>query len=271
MDRIIIDNLRIYAHHGVFAEEKEQGQFFYVNAILYTDTRNAGLADDLSLSTNYGEVCHFITGWMQEKTYNLIESVAEHLAEEILLKFSFIQKLDLEIRKPDAPIGLPFSSVSVRITRRWHEVYLALGSNMGDREAYLKKGMEELRQNKAVQLLKLGKIIETEPYGGVKQGKFLNTVIQIRTLLSPGELLTFLHEIEAAADRVRKEHWGPRTLDIDILFYDKMVYEDEELIIPHVDMENRRFVLEPMCSIAPNFRHPILGKTMTQLLHLLEE
>ncbi len=271
MDQIRIDNLEVYAHHGVFPEEKENGQYFYVNAVLYTETRPAGLADDLSFSTNYGEICHFITNWMQERIYNLIESVAENLAEQILLSFGSIRMIDLEIRKPNAPVGLPFESVSVRITRSWHQVYLSLGSNMGDRAAYLQQGIEGLKNNSSIQIQKVAEVVETDAYGGVEQEKFLNTAVKLRTLLTPKELLNYIHEIEAAAGRTREVHWGPRTLDLDILFYDKVVYEDDELIIPHVDMENRRFVLEPMCEIAPNLRHPVLGKTMVQLLGTLSK
>jgi len=116
MDEIRIDNLEVYAYHGVFPEENEKGQPFFVNAVLYTDTRAAGLADELTLSTHYGEVCHTITRWMQEHTCKLIETVAENVAQEILLQYPLVKAVDLEIRKPEAPIGLPFESVSVK---RW--------------------------------------------------------------------------------------------------------------------------------------------------------
>lgn len=268
-DEIRIDNLEVFAYHGVCPEEKVNGQPFYVNAVLYTDIRPAGLEDDLSLSTNYGEICHFINNWMKENVYDLIETVAESVAEQLLLNFSSIQALELEIRKPKAPVGLPFESVSVRIKRSWHQVYLSLGSNMGDREAYLRQGLDLLGGNPLIQVQQVADFLETEPYGGVEQDKFLNTAVKLRTLLTPKELLQRLHEIEKAAGRTRDIHWGPRTLDMDILFYDKLVYEDDALVLPHVDLENRYFVLEPLSRIAPNLRHPVLGKTVTQMLGAL--
>ena len=83
--------------------------------------------------------------------------------------------------------------------------------------------------------------------------------------------MELLNQIETKAGRKRETHWGPRTLDLDIIFYDKLVYEDEELILPHVDMENRYFVLKPLSELAPNMRHPILQKTVTQLLQALAD
>lgn len=265
-DEIRIDDLEVYAYHGVFPEENEKGQPFFVNAVLYTDTRAAGLADELTLSTHYGEVCHFITKWMQEHTCKLIETVAENVAREILLHYPLVQAVDLEIRKPEAPIGLPFASVSVRIQRGWHKAYLSVGSNLGDREGYIAQAIAALEQEEAVRVEKVSSLLNTKPYGGVEQQDFLNAAIAVSTLLLPEELLKLLHKIEYAADRKREIHWGPRTLDLDIVFYDKLVYESEDLIIPHVDMENRYFVLKPLSELIPNFRHPVLGKTVTQLL-----
>ena len=95
MDQIRIDNLCIFAHHGVFSFETEKGQNFYVNAVLNTDLRKSGLHDDLEESTDYGKICEFISEFMQKNTYQLIEAVAENMAEELLLNFSKIHSLAL--------------------------------------------------------------------------------------------------------------------------------------------------------------------------------
>ena len=266
LDEIRIQNLKIFANHGVYQEEQENGQNFYVNAVLYTDTRKAGTTDDLENSTNYGEVCHFINHFVKEHTFQLIETVAEQLAREVLAQFPLIKALDLEVRKPQAPIGLPFESVSVKIHRAWHQVYVAFGSNMGDREGHIERGLAMLGTYAGIRVEKSSEIIRTAPYGGVEQEEFLNGVVSLKTYLSPQELLQVLHEIEASENRERTIHWGPRTLDLDILFYDDLVLDEEELCIPHIDLQNRDFVLEPMMELAPYKRHPVSGKSIQEML-----
>ena len=270
LDEIRIEELEVFAHHGVFPEETENGQNFYVNATLYVDVSKAGQADDLSKTVNYGEVCHFITAWMQENTFQLLESVCEKLSGELLCNYPMVTGVDLEIRKPHAPIGLPFGCVSVKVHRQWHEVYLSVGSNMGDKEAYIRNAASELDKHPLIRVEKVSTLITTKPYGGVEQDDFVNGAIKIKTVLAPEQLLDELHIIETAADRKRALRWGPRTLDLDIVFYDKLVYESDRLIIPHVDVANREFVLKPMAEIAPNFRHPILHKTVAELLQTLQ-
>lgn len=270
-DEIRIQRLEVFAHHGVYAEETENGQLFYVNAVLYTDTHQAGREDDLECTVNYGTVCHFITDWMQANTCLLLEAVAEKLAESILLEYRTLAAVELEINKPYAPIRLPFENVSVKVRRSWHRAYIAMGSNLGEKETYLLSGIQALKVHPQIVLKKVSDMIVTKPYGGVEQEDFLNGALEIETLLGPEELLEALHEIENAAGRMRVVHWGPRTLDLDILFYDKLCYESENLVIPHPDLENRTFVLKPMVSIAPWLRHPVGGKTMTRLLRELED
>ena len=129
----------------------------------------------------------------------------------------------------------------------------------------------ELEKNESCQVKKGSSYLVTEPYGGVEQDDFLNACLELRTLLDPQELLDELHRGEQLAHRERLIHWGPRTLDLDILLYDDEVFETDTLIVPHVEMQLRDFVLRPMAEIAPNLRHPVLKKTMTELLRALTD
>lgn len=270
MDQIIIENLMIYAHHGVYREENEKGQNFYVNAILNTDTRKAGILDDLDLSTNYGEVCMFLNGFLKEHTYKLIETVAEKTAEALLLRFPLVRNVTLEIRKPEAPIPLPFESVSVKITRGWRKAYLSCGSNMGDCKAHLDDAVEALKADIKCRVIRVSDWIVTKPYGGVEQDDFLNGAIMLETLYTPEMLLEKLHEIEQEHKRERKVHWGPRTLDLDILLYEDCIMYTDDLVIPHADMQNRIFVLKPLAQIAPYERHPLLGQSIRQMYEAID-
>lgn len=271
LDQIIIEELEVYAYHGVFSEENAKGQAFYVNAILNTKTRKAGQLDDLELSTNYGDVCQFIHSYMTNRVCKLLEAVAEGLAESILLHFTNIDSLTLEIRKPHAPIGLPFSSVSVKIERGWHRAYIAFGSNMGNRDAYIENALIKIKKHPLCKMKAISTILRTTPYGGQAEGEFLNGVFAMDTLFTPEELLGVLREMETDAGRERIVRWGSRTLDLDILFFDDYIISNEELTIPHIDMANRDFVLEPLCEIAPYFRHPITKQTITQMLMALKQ
>lgn len=269
LDKIKIENLEVFANHGVFPEENKLGQKFLVSATLFTDTRKAGKTDELTSSIHYGEVSQFIDSYMKTHTFQLIERVAESLAEELLVNIPLLQKVCLEVKKPWAPIGLPLDTVSVEIERQWHMAYIALGSNIGDSKKYLNDAVAQLNEVPNAKVTKCSEYYVTPPYGVTNQDDFLNACLKLRTLLSPEELLEELHKIEKAAGRERVVHWGPRTLDLDIIFYDDLVMEADDLCIPHVEMHKRKFVLEPLHEIAPYKRHPVYGKTVREMLEEL--
>lgn len=270
MDKICIRRLEVFAFHGVYEEENRLGQKFYVNAQLHLDTRKAGLSDDLSASVNYGEVCEVLTGIMQSEKWKLIETAAERMAEYLLLKYPLIQKVILEIEKPGAPIPYSLETVLVHIERCRHKAYIAIGSNLGDRRMNLAAAIQLLGASPDVRVKKESPIYETAPYGYVDQPAFLNGCIEIETLRTPEELLILLHEIELKLGRRREMRWGPRTIDLDILFYDQQVIDTPDLHIPHIDMQNRMFVLKPLSDIAGYIRHPVINKTVDEMLGYLE-
>ena len=270
-DKICIRGLRIFAHHGVYEEETRLGQTFVVNATLYTSTKKGGLQDCLEETISYADVCQFITDYLQQNTWKLLEAAVEHTCRALLLRYPLLQKLELELEKPSAPIPLPFDSVSVCITRSWHRAFVAMGSNIGDKQGYLDGAVQALKEHPCIRVKQISTYYVTEPYGDVVQDDFLNAAIELETLYTPNELLDVLHDIEKAAKRERLVHWGPRTLDLDILLYDEFVQDDPVLTIPHPDMQNRDFVLKPMAEISPHLVHPVLRKSMQTLLKELPQ
>ena len=161
--------------------------------------------------------------------------------------------------------------MSVKITRFWHRAYIALGSNLGDKKGYLDLAVQRLTDAEGCYVEQVSDYIVTAPYGGVAQDDFLNGCLELSTLLTPEELLVLLHIIEAEADRKREVRWGPRTLDLDILLYDDLTMDSQDLTIPHVEMHKRDFVLIPLAQIAPWVRHPVLGKSVQEMREEIEE
>ena len=145
-------------------------------------------------------------------------------------------------------------------------VFIALGSNLGDREAYLEQAIEELRAVDSIALVKESSTIGTDPVGGPPQDRFLNQVVEIETTLSPDALLAEMQRVERALGRIRREKWGPRTIDLDILLYGNKVVCRPGLQIPHPRMHERTFVLKPLCEIAPDVLHPTIGKRICEIL-----
>lgn len=257
-DYIEIKNLEIYANHGVLTEEKKLGQKFYIDAKLYVDVLGAATTDNVENSVNYAEVTEVIKKVFKSKSANLIETAAQSLAGILLAKFTNIDKIELTVKKPSAPVDAHFDYMAVNITRSRHTAYIALGSNIGNREQHLKNALAKIEElGEFVKLEKISSFYNTAPVGYVEQPDFLNAVAKVKTILEPEELLSILQEIENSEGRERKIHWGPRTLDLDILLFDDMVINTDTLVVPHPEMTKRDFVLVPLCEIAPYAIHPL--------------
>ena len=149
------------------------------------------------------------------------------------------------------------------------EVYLSLGSNMGDRQQNLDKALDFLSQR--LQLGRVSSVYDTEPVGNANQPRFLNLVCQVYTGLAPTVLLALAKGIESKLGRISRRHDSPRPIDIDILFYGDQIIDTPQLVIPHPRLTERAFVLIPLAEIAPNLRHPVTDKTASQLLEGVTE
>lgn len=149
--------------------------------------------------------------------------------------------------------------------------YLGLGANLGDRLEALRGSRQALQKNPAVNVVASAPLYEAVAVGGPEgQPPYLNTVLQIETTLEPERLLDLCHQVEKEFGRQRQEHWGPRTLDIDILFYDSIVRMDIELVLPHPRLHERAFVLMPLVDLAPDLTHPVVFLTLNELMQRLD-
>lgn len=149
-------------------------------------------------------------------------------------------------------------------------IYLLLGSNLGDRVQLMQTAASQIAV-RVGEVMQASALYETAPWGGIEQPAFLNQVLEVRTELAPEEVLRIILEIEHEAGRVRYERWGARQLDVDILYFGDAVMDTPRLTIPHPRLHERRFTLIPLAQIAPNFRHPVLEKTNTELLEICED
>ncbi len=269
MDQLRIKDLEVYAYHGVFESEKQLGQKFVIDVRLDYDMTKAAVDHDLDASIHYGILSQELTDWLQASKEDLIETVAYQLVEKIFATYSMVQAVDLELKKPWAPIGLPLDTASVRICRKRRRVWIALGSNQGESRAILDQARQKMQEN-GITIKKASTEIVTKAWGKTDQADFLNQVVEVETIHEPAKLLDLLQTIEHECGRVRHEHWGPRTLDLDILFIGQERIYTDDIIVPHPYIQDREFVLKPMAEIAPHYIHPVLGQSMQELLIQLQ-
>lgn len=270
MDSIFIKDIVVFAHHGVFKEEKTLGQKFLIDLKLKMNLQPSAILKDLKKTVHYGVLSNDILQIFKEKSNDLIETCAEEIAIFVLKNYKVVKEITVCVKKPWAPVNLPLDNVLVEITRKRHRVFLALGSNVGDSYKFLKDAKEMIKSEYTT-INKESKIYKTKPWGFVMQDDFLNQVIEIETFFESFSLLKEIQKIENKLARERKIHWGPRTIDIDILFFDDEKIYTDDLIIPHPYIEKRAFVLKPLKEIAPFFIHPVLNRSISDLFEMLDK
>jgi dihydroneopterin aldolase/2-amino-4-hydroxy-6-hydroxymethyldihydropteridine diphosphokinase len=255
-DRIDITGLVVTTVVGALTHEREQRQPVRIDLSLHVDLRDAGRTDELADTANYGDVTERVADAVREAKDVLLERLAERVAE-VAVGFDRVEGVDVTITKVRPPVPEVVDTTSVRIhrrradfgqqTRRAHTAIVALGSNLGDREAYLRLAMSRLGE-----VVAASQVFETDPVGPEGQGAYLNMVAVVRTWLDPYGFIRRCQQIESEAMRQRTVRWGPRTLDVDLLFYDDVTIDDPELTVPHPRVAERRFVLAPLSEVAPD-------------------
>lgn len=265
---IKIEGITVFAKHGCFDFEKTNEQKFVVSLRLNADFGKAMRSDDLNFTVDYGVVTSIVVDTVKNNSFNLIEKLAYETAISVGKKYPVLDEIEITVSKPDAPIDAEFSNVSFSTTLKKHTAYLSLGSSDGDRSGYLDFATDELKNIGNV--VAVSSKYATKPYGGVAVNEFLNSAVKIQTFYNPSELLELLHKIEEKAGRTRDIRWGDRTLDVDIIAYDDLVFETKKLTVPHADYFNREFVLIPLKEIEPSFVCPKTKRSIDEMLSALK-
>lgn len=255
-DVIELLGVRAKGHHGVLDFERRDGQDFVVDVLMTTDLSRAGASDDLADTVSYAEIAQVVVDRIEGEPLDLIEALAERIAGDVLLRPE-IGAVEVVVHKPQAPVGVPFGDVRVRVRRtRRSPVVVALGSNLGDSTQALLDAVEALRAH--VDVDAVSRRYTTDPVGGPQQPDYLNAVVVGTTALTPWALLSALHDVEARHGRTREVRWGPRTLDLDLVAYGATGGADEVrlgsslLTLPHPRAHERAFVLVPWLDADPD-------------------
>lgn len=280
-DAITLTGLKVYGYHGVFDFERREGQDFIVDVTLHTDTRAAAASDALVDTADYGTLAEDIAAIIAGEPLNLIETLAERIAEHCL---TVADSATVTVHKPAAPVPVAFDDVSVTITRPAPEApagslpapeagdtraestglqaVLGLGANLGQPLEALRATVTALDTHPDISVEACSTAFATKPVGGIDQPDFTNAVAIVTTELSPLQLLGVCQGIELAHGRTRETRWGPRTLDIDLIRCTRtgslddaaaeITCETGQLVLPHPRAAERAFVLAPWAQLRPD-------------------
>lgn len=278
LDVIALRGLSAYGTHGVLPDEQVNAQPFIVDLALWVDTRAAADSDDIDDTISYAEVADLVCGILTGPSVRLIETLGSRIAAAIL-EFDPVEGVEVTVHKPNAPIGHPFSDVSVTVRRGTcdplpiiydtaegtrdddeearvvRRVVLALGGNIGNAPVTLMQAIAELIDTPRILVREVSPLIRTAPVladGQDGQDDYWNAVVIIETDLEAMELLETTSAIETRFGRERNEHWGPRTLDIDLIDVEGVTSDSDALTLPHPRAARRAFVLAPWLMVDPN-------------------
>lgn len=269
-DRIALRGLTVRGNHGVFEFEKREGQDFVIDVVLNTSVARAAASDDIADTIHYGHLAEDVAAIVEDNTFDLIETLAERIAEHCL---SLCESVEVVVHKPSAPIQRAFDDVSVTVARSRSaaaphrstggeassgsaEAVLSLGANLGDPRATLDEAVAALDRHPRITVLRRSSLYLTAPWGGVEQNDFHNLAVIVETSLEAKELLAVGQGIEVACGRTRELRWGPRTLDIDLIRFstggEELVSDSATLTLPHPRAHERAFVLAPWAELDPD-------------------
>lgn len=291
LDQIAVRGIRVIGYHGVNANEREDGQLFFADVIVHVNTRAAASSDDVSRTVNYSDVADRAAEVLAGSPFQLIEAVAEHIARE-LLEIDGVECVDVTVHKPQAPLHVEFKDVTVTIRRDHRDgsidadkrigssagasddpldpgvgpvhdpmderplqpvgAVIALGGNIGDVEPAFREAFVALHRVNGIEMRAASPLFRSTPEGGADQPDYLNAVARVHTMLAPRELLAACNGIEMLFGRDRSVPGAARTLDLDIVSYDGVSGDSEDLTLPHPRAHQRAFVLVPWSYMEPD-------------------
>ena len=264
-------NMIFYGYHGVAAAEKETGRRYEVDCEIETDITKAARSDHLDDAVNYLSIYKTVEEFLENHRYNLLETLAERLREEIKKKTG-ASRVTLRVRKRIPPVPGNIDYIEVETSgeklevRNVADVFLGLGANEGDRENNIKKAIDLLNQSEGIRIKAVSSLYESRSVGVSNQPDYINCVVRIETGLDPHSLLKITKSIETALGRQPYTHMLPRPIDIDILIYDDIDLDSLDLMIPHSRLKDRRFVLEPLLEIDPDIVDPVTRRPLREFL-----
>jgi len=279
MFKILVKNLNLFGYHGVKDSEKKDGQNFRFNIEILINEDGFLNSDNLEDTLNYSEVIKILKDINASQRFDLLETLSQAAADRIMGISPIVKKVIVKVEKTSPPISENLESVGVeyvldraeskaKISKKTgYDVYLSLGSNIGQRENNLRKAVDMIRDNPFIDVIKVSSIYETEPMYLKGQDYFYNIVLRCRAdeRLGPFEMMGFLKSIEYEIGRKKiDKKYGPRIIDIDLLYYGEMVIESDFLAVPHPKIMERKFVIVPLSEIAPDFI--IKGKKIEKII-----
>jgi dihydroneopterin aldolase / 2-amino-4-hydroxy-6-hydroxymethyldihydropteridine diphosphokinase len=260
-DRILLSGITVRGFHGVLPEERERGQDFVIDVELVVPLGVAAATDDVLGTVHYGELAQAIVAAVERDPVDLIETVADRVVR-LALADERVERAIVTVHKPQAPVGVPFGDVAVRIERTAdrllprHHVVIALGGNLGDPAATLDAAVAALGRLPGLAVTAASAPLETVAVtvAGPDPAKprYVNRVAVGGTTLEPQALIAALLGIEQVFGRQRLEHWGDRTLDLDLIAYGTERIDEPGLVVPHPRAHEREFVLAPWLEVEPD-------------------
>jgi len=255
LDRLMVAGLEVWAHHGVFAAERRDGQLFRIDLTWWLDLSAAGVSDDLADTTDYGRVARDAIDLVSGQPVDLIETVAARVADALLARYPMTY-VQVSLHKPQAPLAVTFDDVVVTTSIRARDpvsrrVVFSLGSNLEPRWSYLQFAVSALAATPGLSGLRVSPVYQTAAVGDPPQPDFLNAVVLADSALSARDLLDRALTIEQLAHRTREIVHGPRTLDIDLIAVGDETSHDPALTLPHPRAHERAFVLQPWYDLDP--------------------